>query len=173
VFSRASLPLVQSFECGNEGWATEVSDWLKADHDGAADAVEQDICSVWLYYTDEKEFVGYASLGLSLGRWNVPGYPRSRVPIVPFFGICSAFQGQPENAQPLDRYAALIMRDVVYQATRFEVTPLPLLGLMCHHLNSRAIRFYERLGYVPLDPADGSRDYVRMVVRLPAEIELA
>lgn len=127
------------------------------------------MCSVWLYYTESRELVGYASLGVSLGEWNVPGRPPSRLPVLPFFGICLEFQGQPKDAHPLDRYAALIMRDIVARAMRLEGSLLPLLGLMCHHRNSKAIGFYRRLGFVALDSTDGSKKYVRMVMRLPEE----
>jgi GNAT superfamily N-acetyltransferase len=171
-FSRDSLARVQSFECGSETWAIEVSDWIKADEEGAADSVDKGTCTVWLYYTDGEEMLGYASLGLSFREWNVPGYPRSKIPIIPFFGVRSEFQGQPRSAHPLDRYGARMMRDIVAEAMHLGGTDLPLLGLLCDHRNSKAIAFYERLGYVLLDPVDGGRERVRMIVRLPVPIEL-
>jgi hypothetical protein len=171
-FSRESLPLVQSFECGDEPWASDVSDWIKAEVDGAADLVDQGTCTVWLYYTDDEELFGYASLGISFHEWNVPGFSRSKIPIIPFFGVQSEFQGKPESADHLDRYAARMMRDVVAQAIQLEHAELPLLGLLCDHRNSKAIGFYERMSYVCLDPTDGSRKLVRMITRLPATIEL-
>ncbi len=172
AFTRELLPVVQDFECGEEEWETEVSDWIKAPQEGAADAVEQGICAVWLYRTPDRILVGYASLGLSLNPWNIPGYGKARVAIIPFLGVGTQFQGQPRTVRWFDRYAAQMMRDLLAEALNLEGRGHPILGLMVDYRNERAISFYERLGFVALDARDGGRHYVRMIVRLPSAIEI-
>jgi len=171
AFTRELLSLAQAFECGEEEWETEVADWIKAPQEGAADAVEENDCAVWLYRTPDRELVGYASLGLSHNPWNIPGYGRARIAIIPFLGVSTQFQGQPKGVDRLDRFAAQIMRDLIAEALHLDGRGLPILGLMVDYRNEKAINFYERLGFVALDARDGSRRYVRMIVRLPATIE--
>jgi ribosomal protein S18 acetylase RimI-like enzyme len=91
------------------------------------------------------------------------------VNIIPAVGVDKRFHGQPPGP-PEQRYASLILRDLIYEATLHQERD-PLLGLYVHPQNTRAIRFYQRLGFLPFfraytDPQT-SVVYQSMVLVLP------
>ena len=77
-FTSALLPKVQQFDCGDEPWEREVSDWIKGGPGGVLDDLQRG-CEVWLYANNSGELVGFGSLAAS--RWNWPSPTDPRVPI--------------------------------------------------------------------------------------------
>ena len=76
-FSRDLLPAVSDFDCGDEPFQREVSDWIRDTiPGGVSDALQRDT-DVWLYSTEEGDLVGFGSLCRSLWSWPKPNRIRT------------------------------------------------------------------------------------------------
>jgi len=148
-FTEELLSKLQAFHCGDEPWEQEVSDWIKAPRGGGGAVDELDHgTQVWLYANEAGEIVGFGSLGPATVRW-----PRSKDPpvaasVIPMLGVAKRFHGQP-SGPPADRYSARILDDLIATATAARDSR-PVLVLYVFVNNPRAIRFYERAGFVEL-----------------------
>lgn len=71
------------------------------------------------------------------------------------------FQGEPSDASREERFAYQIMRDLMAKAVSHGTN---ILGLFVDEDNTRAIKFYERIGFMAL-PTGGKR-YLRMYLYL-------
>lgn len=170
IFDYSQLSRVQDFDCGQEEWEREVSDWIKSEGPEGALAESSRSsrpCKVWLYESDDGQIVGFGSLGETNWGRRVEGDPNSPFTVIPNFAVQSRFQGQPANVSPDERYASLIMDDLIFEASEIP-NRRPLLGLFVDVRNVRAIRFYERFGFQRLTSrvdSDTGREYLRMVLR--------
>lgn len=170
-FTEQLLPKVQNFECGDELWQREVSNWIKAASGtgGAVDALQQGT-QIWLYADDNGDLVGFGSLAEATQRWPRSKDPPLAVSLLPFLAVDQRFWGQPAGP-PESRYANLLLRDLVAEAMKFQ-TARPLLLLFVHTDNLAAIKFYERAGFVELHKPYTDRQtgwsYKRMVLVLDA-----
>lgn len=172
-FTPAELPKVQQFDCGNEIWQLEISNWIKAPFggDGAADAVtaaDTSATDVWLYADDDGNLVGFGSLAESWQRWPKAKDPEIRVSVIPYMAIDRRFWGQPPGPWQ-DRYAAQILRNLIDEASKHRDLR-PLLKLLVYEKNDAAIKLYERVGFVEYhkprrDPSNGLL-YKRMALVL-------
>jgi GNAT superfamily N-acetyltransferase len=154
-FSASLLDLVREFSCGDEPHEQELADWIRLH---ALQAIDHDT-RVWLYVTQEKQVVGYSSLGTS--RWQYPDptkKARATVAVIPAVAIQKSFWGQPPGP-PENRYSSQILDHLILEAARLPLSA-PVLGLFVHPANVRAIKFYERAGFQPFartytDPVTG------------------
>lgn len=140
------LPEVQTFSCGTAIYETEISDWIKR-ADGALKETAKGT-QVWLYYFDE-DLVGFGSL--CAAPWKLPSEFASQLPInlIPVVGVQTVFHGKPEGPRE-GRFASQIMNHLKFEAAK-RTDRLPLLGLFVHPQNERAIRFYQREGFLEYD----------------------
>jgi hypothetical protein len=101
------------------------------------------------------DIVGYGSLAIS--KWpdpmadpgllqKVPKLPKVPINLIPAVGINRQFQGQPAGSPPEERYSKQILDHLIMEATRQPATPV--LGLYVHPGNAKAIRFYEKNGFI-------------------------
>ena len=157
------IPQFQWFDCGSEGWDTEVANWIKAGN--AADSVVTDMASrgtrVWVYYREEDNaLVGFGSLGKH--KWTLPGSgTKQPISIIPNLAVALQFRGVP----PGTTYAMQIMDDLFDEAENDKATH-PVLALCVDARNQRAIHFYmSKYNFTIIEPplADG---HLRMAVRL-------
>jgi GNAT superfamily N-acetyltransferase len=142
-FTAELAGLVEAFACGEEPHERELADWIKQD----ALAAMNRGTSVWLFFTPERELVGYGSLGKT--QWSWPDSASNKVPIqiIPAVAIQKHFWGKPEGPRE-DRYSSRILDHLVAEATeRSDVSPL--LGLFVHPANQRAVKLYQRAGFEP------------------------
>ncbi len=148
-FNETLLPKVQAFDCGDESWEHEVSDWIKATrgNGGALDALEHGD-QVWLYATPNGDLVGFGSLGKTSQRWPRSKDPPISVSVIPMVGVDRRFWGQPPGPSE-DRYSSRILDDLITEAKAHQ-TERPILILFVNINNPRAIRFYERAGFIEL-----------------------
>jgi ribosomal protein S18 acetylase RimI-like enzyme len=84
--------------------------------------------------------------------------------------IQKQFWGCPADAAAADKYSAYLMDDVIAEARRIQHDDAPYLGLLVHAQNQRAIRVYEKAGFVIVpgvykDKATGV-EYTRMLLDL-------
>jgi ribosomal protein S18 acetylase RimI-like enzyme len=146
AFTEAVLSKVQAFQCGQEPWETEVSDWIKGPRGagGAVDDIENGN-QVWLYATPEGDLVGFASLGSTCQRWPRAKDPPVAASIIPMLGIDQKFWGQPPGPRE-QRYSAQILDDIIAEAQKHQADR-PLLILFVNERNARAVKVYERAGF--------------------------
>ncbi len=160
-FSAAQLPDVQDFFCGDGCWQIEVAQWIKGEsEDNAIRRIAQGT-EVWLYRNVDREIVGYGSLGTTDWSWPPPKGPKELVSIIPYFGVQARFQGEPADGPRDDRFAYLIIRDLVAKAVHHGTR---VLGLFVDEDNQRAIKFYEHVGFMRL--STGGKKYLRMYLYL-------
>src|SRR4051812_24597696 len=95
-FTLQMLFVMQEFECGDNPWDREVSDWIKGVEmqDGLRSSLDRGT-KVWLYVNANRDVVGFSSLGTS--KWGIPKLkdPRRNVGIIPNVAVRSRFQGLP------------------------------------------------------------------------------
>jgi ribosomal protein S18 acetylase RimI-like enzyme len=177
-FGPDDVRAVQGFHCGDEPWEQEVAEWIKGH--GADNALThiQRGGYVWLYVNDDGDIVGYGSIGRSRWAWPTKKDKPRPVAIVPSFGVQDHFKGKPDDAPRGSRYADVILRDLINEATIRLVyarsqgeDAAPILSLFVHPQNNRAKVFYQRAGFQPFfrsftDNATGIT-YESMVLRLP------
>jgi hypothetical protein len=158
-FSSNARGEVADFFCGSEPWELAIADWIKATSDdktGALWSMKAKRTKVWIYY-DGISFVGYGSLGETNWSWPYPDGERKKVSIIPCLGLALAFQGEPKESLPKDRFSGQIIRHLTYHAIQ---QGHQFLVLKVHRKNDRAIRLYERWSFTPFPVREG--DYVRM-----------
>jgi ribosomal protein S18 acetylase RimI-like enzyme len=148
VFTEQLLPKVKDFNCGNDQWELEVSNWIKAPVGsspvpGALDEMANTDrpCEVWLYGTEQGELVGLGSLGLSKWRWPRPNKsPQVPISVIPYIGIRVEFRGTPE------RFGSQILADLKAEALTHPDRE-PVLGLFVDVRNQAALKFYGKEGF--------------------------
>ena len=169
TFAACHLGDVQDFFCGNNPWHIEVAKWIKGDT--SKNSALRDIASgkneVWLYRTTQGAVVGYGSLGKTKWRWPPPQGQWEIVSIIPFIGIKTEFQGQPHGVPSEERFASQIMGDLIGKARGHGTR---ILGLFVHRDNARAIKFYNRIGFLPL--RDDGKENLRMFLDLGSLADL-
>jgi len=152
-FGEELFDVVKTFGCGAEPWEAEVADWIKR-RNGALRQVSRGRCLVWLYFTDEDDLVGYGSLGPHDWVWPDLNSPPRTTHHIPYMGVDARYQREPSDEPPEWRYSSQIIRHLLGQAIR-EADENPsrerILGLYVHPANTRAIRFYERVGFQPYE----------------------
>jgi hypothetical protein len=163
------LPEVQTFYCGDERWECEVAEWIKSasGENSALEDMKKYGTEVWLHRTEEGVLVGVSSLGEREWSWPPPKGPKTLISIIPCVGIQKAFQGEPRDVPPEERFAAQILDHLIYEATTKKHRH-PLIGLMVDEVNKRAIRFYEKAGFAHLPKPHKSQGvvYLRMALDL-------
>jgi GNAT superfamily N-acetyltransferase len=167
---------VQAFCCGHERWELEVAEWIKcrATDNSALEDIKNFGTEVWLHWTEQNELVGVSSLGESRWSWPPPKGTKTLINIIPCVGVAKAFQGEPKEVPPAERYAAQILDHLIYEATTKKHRH-PLIGLMVDQANKRAIRFYEKAGFIHLVQPHQSRGvvYQRMALDISALVQKA
>ncbi len=150
-FTPSEWPNVQGFDCGDEPYEKEVSEWLKGPSGAGIDSALNSISDparpsrLWLYKLGE-EVVRFGALSKTTWRWpgknNDPTLPLS---IIIWFAVQKAYWGQPPGPKD-SRYSAVILDDLIAEA-RLDAKTHPVLGLFVHKDNERAIRFYKGVGF--------------------------
>ena len=170
-FTAELLPKVQSFDCGDEVWEREVSDWIKhpLGTGGALDELQHGT-RVWLYYTAEDGIIGFGSLGEAVQRYPSPKDDKIPAGVITNLAIQTRFRGQPPGPRQ-ERYSARILDHLIHEAmaTRDQRS---ILVLYVHVENTRAEKFYRDAGFVelhkPYTDKQTDRTYKRMVLVLKA-----
>jgi GNAT superfamily N-acetyltransferase len=142
AFSSELLPLVQDFDCGDEPHEQELAKWIVTEAIPTIDAGGK----VWLYATEDKQIVGFGSLGISNWRYPDPQSKRISVAVIPAVAIKKQFWGQPPGPRE-NRYSSQILDHLILEAAKLPITA-PVLGLFVHPANTRAVKLYERAGFV-------------------------
>ncbi len=120
---------------------------------------------VWLHRTEDGVLVGISSLGENYWKWPPPNGAKKLISIIPCVGLHKEFFGEPRDAASEMRYAAQILDHLIYEAAT-KTHRMPIIGLMVDEQNSRAIRFYEKEGFVQLPSThkSGGIVYKRMAL---------
>lgn len=140
-FTEADQARLVGFSCGIDVWSRHVSEWLLGPD--VLDSMKRGT-RVWLFETEEKEVVGFGSVGLSTWKWPPPKGPPTTIALIPMLGLAERFHGQPPD--PEWRYSRQIMGHLIAEAQQ-RATGVSWLVLMVHRDNVRAIRFYEQCGF--------------------------
>ncbi len=148
-FTEQALPAVQNFNCGSESWALEVSEDLKNPYRIAA-WVKAGTMDAWLYVTDQDELVGFGTLSGRYWRYPDPKKsPRQPISVITDVAVDIIFQGQPKLPS-VKHYSDQILDHLRFEASKF-AERLPVLGLMVHPENEKAIHWYVKVGFVRLE----------------------
>lgn len=78
--------------------------------------------------------------------WPLPDSPHVPISLIPMVGIQKVYWGKPDGP-PEERYSAQILDHLIYQAMQYTERH-PLLGLFVDPRNVRAMRVYEKAGFV-------------------------
>ena len=147
-FTEADQARLVGFSCGDDSRSRHVTEWILGTD--VLDSMQRGT-RVWLFETEQREVVGFGSIGTSIWKWPPPNGARTTVVIIPMLGIETRFQGQPSD--PNWRYARQIMSHLLAEGERIarewsgDADKKPQwLVLMVHRDNARAIRFYEQCG---------------------------
>jgi hypothetical protein len=154
------LPAVEFFDCGDGIWAQAAASWIRAplEFPGALKSIRDYGTGVWLYYLGP--FVmGFGAIGTNY--WTRPGGERKEIGFIPQVGLCVDFHGQPRNASLKERFAGQIMLHLLTQAKN---DGLSEVGLLVDVENGRAIRFFEKVGFVQQSTRE--QRYGRMFVKM-------
>lgn len=167
-FTESALPEVQDFECGDEAWELEVTAALK-DPTALAAWVRDGTAEAWLYMTEQGDLVGFSSISERSWRYPHPKKSQHRpISVIPDVAIHRDFQGKP-GIPGVKQYSDQILDHLRFVAEG-HTERTPLLGLMVHPENKRAIRWYEKAGFVRLDGdwkhPDTGVTYWRMILGL-------
>lgn len=148
-FAEALLQKVQGFDCGNEPWEKEVSNWIKAPRgaDGAIDAMDYG-AEVWLYSTQGGELAAFGSLSTTLQHWPRSKDPKVLVSILPVLGLDKKFWNEPKGPRE-QRYSTQVLDDLIAEAKK-HAAERPVLILYVNEKNARAIKFYLNAGFKKL-----------------------
>ncbi len=155
-FTMDDLPIVQGFDCGDDPWQVEISEWIQ---DRGEDPVSYALhhgCEVWLYWTDEDGLVGYGSLAERSWKWPTP------INTIPMLGIQKKFWGQPKG-EGEQKFSLQLLADLAATA-RTHTSRKPLLGLHVNRNNAQAIRFYQSVGFEFLDKKDSQEKVNRRMI---------
>ncbi len=160
-----------NLNCGDEPWARAATQWMIGTE--VRDSIEKYRTRVWLYRNDQGVIVGFGSLGTTRRRWPPPDGGYTNLLIIPMLGIDYHFHGQPPD--PQQRFSNQILSHLRYEAIQFIKSDqdsgrltLPLLLLYVHRENGRAIRLYEKFGFIA-EPAGARGDLLIMIQKLPTK----
>jgi ribosomal protein S18 acetylase RimI-like enzyme len=134
--------LVRDFDCGNEPYAIEVSNWIKSALSAGGEvwtAIKAGAL-VWLYLTDQGELIGFGAIYPQEIILDAPQQPFGGLLTIAYYGLRKEFRKQPEGPWQ-DYYSRQIFRDLIQEARRH-----PALGkklaLYVNTTNAGAIRLY-------------------------------
>jgi ribosomal protein S18 acetylase RimI-like enzyme len=177
-FSEELFSEVQEFNCGELPYEKSVSEWLKRPfgEDGALTSIKEKKRPgrVWLYNLKEetnKKLIGYGALGKGNWKWKGEDDPRIPVTLVIWCGVAKEYQGKPDGDKE-NRYSYRIFDDLIDIAYQERQTH-PVMGLLVHVDNKRAIAFYRSFGFTDQDMMTYAEDgevYQRMYVILDEEV---
>ena len=118
---------VRAFDCGDEIYEREISDWLKTavGQLGAADEILAGN-RVWLAVTQATEFVGIAAIGPSTASWPKNSSPRQQATCVTWVAVDRRHRGKGYGGQIMNH----VLGECVARAADF-----PLVVLYVHQQN--------------------------------------
>ena len=136
------------------------TDWIRCvePKDCAIQAMSQKGTAVFLYHEPNGALIGFGSLGKT---YRTVKSVKHEWSIVPHIGISKLFQKQPAECEWHDRYAALLMADLM---TRARTHGTSILVLYVHKDNFGARKLYDRLGFKPLGQSNEA-GYQKMFVQ--------
>ena len=155
--------------CGDdEPWSRAATEWMLGSE--VWSSMQKHGTRVWLYRNHRGVIVGFGSLGTTRRKWPPPSGEYTNLLIIPMLGIDYRFRGQP--ADPRFRYSNQILSHLQLEAIQvFEShqragrSTLPLVTLYVHRENARAIRLYEKFGFVA-EPAAARGELLLMIQKL-------
>jgi hypothetical protein len=158
-FDASRLAAVAGFHCGSEPWALAAASWIAAplEFPGALLSMRDRGTTVWLFYLGES-LVGFASLGTT--KWN-----QQEIAYIPQLAIGVNYQGEPADAPRNERFAYQIISHVLAESLD---RGFRTVGLRVDAENTRAVRFYENVGFIALPGREQrhGREFIRMIATL-------
>lgn len=163
-FREQLLCYVARFHCGDEPWSKAAATWLSnpLELHGALKSIRDHGSSVWLFYSADV-LVGFGSLGP--WRYKAADGNVETIGYIPQIAVDTSFQGQPAEAPRGSRFAYQIVSHVL--ATALD-RGFRKVALRVDSQNRRAVRFYERIGFVRFGDVEfrHGREFERMIVGL-------
>lgn len=156
------------FDCGDELWAKAATEWIIGSD--VWESIKDRKTRVWLYRNRADVVVGFGSLGITRRRWPPPDGGHCNFLFIPMLGIDRTFRGQPPEER--FRYSNQILSHLRYEAAQIlaehqteKRSTLPLLALLVHRKNARAIQLYEKFGFT-IDAGASRGDQLMMIQRM-------
>ena len=150
-FSEDDLPELVDFDCCGDSdtpWARAADEWLLGSDVWQS---KRRGTRVWLYRLGSGVVVGFGSLGMTRRRWPPPDGGYRNLLIIPMLGIDYRFQGGPTASE---KYSHQIVRHLLHEASQLVQqeaagrSTSSVLTLWVHKDNKRAMKLYERFGFV-------------------------
>lgn len=158
-----------NLNCGDDPWSRAATEWMLGSD--VWESMQKHGTRVWLYRNDSDIVVGFGSLGITRRKWPPPSGEYSNLLMIPMLGVDYRFHGQPPD--PRYRYANQIVSHLRFEAIQLLEehlqagrSTLPLLCLYVHRDNRRAIRLYEKFGFVA-EPSAARGELLLMIQKLP------
>jgi hypothetical protein len=156
---------VANFDCGDEAWSREVSNWLKCSG-SPEDCVWSDLAypgaRVWLYYNQAGELVGVGAIGHN--EWTIRK-TQSKLPvtILTNLAVAKAHQHKPTGDGEVT-YGKQILQDLRFEAEKDR--HFRRLLCLCVHRDNPIKSWYERQGFVVIEPPQTKSGHYRMALDL-------
>jgi hypothetical protein len=138
------------FKCGDEPWAKAATEWIIGSD--VWESIRKHGTKVWLYRNVAGVVVGFGSLGITRRKWPPPDGGYCNFLFIPMLGLDVHFHGQPPD--PQFRCSHQILAHLRHEAILLLAehrensrNTLPLLALLVHPDNARAISLYRRFGF--------------------------
>ncbi len=138
------------FDCGDEPWAKAATEWIIGSD--VWESINKRGTKVWLYRNNAGVVVGFGSLGTTRRPWPPPDGGFCQFLLIPMLGIDAKFRGQPPDLR--FRFSHQIIKHLRHEAELLLArhhqesrNTLPLLALLVHPDNIRAIALYKRFGF--------------------------
>ena len=155
-FTREDIADLVDFDCGQAAWAQAATQWICGSD--VWESIKSRGTNVWVYRNNANVIVGFGSLGITRRRWPPPDGGHSNFLFIPMLGIDKHFHGQPADEQ--FRYSRQIISHLRFEAMQIlnqhqdaGRNTLPILSLLVHRDNARAIMLYARFGFLVEDSA--------------------
>lgn len=152
--------LVSGLSFGRDEPGIAAAEWIQ---DGTFQSVRRELnrgTQVWLYRNATGAVVGFGSLGTI--RWDFGGEYR-KIQFIPMLGIVAGHQGLPKPDSGTPKYCHQLIAHLIAEA-QVRASESSYLGLSVRPDNRRAIRLYERAGFVDVETENKRTKH--MLVRL-------
>ncbi len=161
LLTRESADLVGLFDCGEEPYAIEVSDWIKGTGGDVWLAIRGG-AEVWLYLSESEELIGFGALYPQRIHLEGSDRPLGELLTIAYFGIAKAFRKKPDGPYQ-NYYSRQILHDLIQQAKKHPSNP-NRLALYVNPNNVGAIRLYSdpEFQFVKVGTFDGDDCMVKI-----------
>lgn len=161
-------PKVSGFQCGPERWSELVAQYLRSGAAWQSHSTGSSDTLLFCARDDRNHILGFVDLAEQSLSWPKANGKRKAPSLhIKYIALATSYHGQP-NLPSTSKYAHRMLTDIVDLAIQ-DSRNFELLSLVVDQDNQRAIRLYDRFGFVDhgkprADESDSSITYIRKVL---------